>query len=431
MITDILLLTVLILLNGLLSMSEMAVVSSKKARLAGQASKGNRRARQVIQTLDDPTSFLSTIQIGITLIGILTGAYGGTAFSQLIQPWVEQVPALVPYADEISFGFIVAVITYFSLLFGELLPKRTAIRNPEAIAKAVIGPLRIMESIFKPFVWFLSASTRFFMFLAGKPPGDQQNMIDEEIRQMANEAERSGQMDDVEAHIVRQALNLNDLTVRDIMIPRTLISWIDENDSLQDIRDLIQRTAHQHYPVADQDLDHLKGILSTRDLWLQTVSGAPLQLASLLKEPLFVPETVSVTRLVDLFKSEDRYYAVVVDEYGSVQGWVTSAEILSVLVGDPDGDGLPGSDGSAFADGSRILPGMMPFYEFEELIDHDFKLEDEPAPFSTLAGYLLSLTGNFPVVGSVIESEGFRFEVLTMKGRLIESVRVTVTEAGE
>ncbi|MCW2246755.1 putative hemolysin [Azospirillum fermentarium] len=430
MIWEVLIIVLLIVLNGFFAMSEMAVVSARRARLQQMASeKGARGAKAALALSDDPSRFLSTVQIGITLIGIVAGAYGGATLADRLGQYLDTIPWIAPYGSQAGFAIVVAVITYLSLIVGELAPKRMALVHPERIASAVARPMRVLSSATGPFVWLLGASTEGLLKLFGQQTTREQTVTEEEVKTLIKEGTQTGVFDPVEQAMIEGVLRLSDRTVRSIMTPRPDVMWLDMTDPPDAIAQEISTSTYSRFLVCRGDVDEVQGIVSTKALLEQALRGKPIDLRAAMAEPLIVHDGTPIMRMLELFKQATVHMAVVVDEYGSVEGIVTVTDILVSIAGDlPE----PGDDGEAAVqrdDGSWLVDGMSPVEEIEDLVGvRDLRGEGD---YHTIAGFMLDRFGHIPKAGEHFLWQDIRFEVVDMDGRRIDKILIQKAPAVE
>ncbi|WP_299026871.1 hemolysin family protein [uncultured Thermanaerothrix sp.] len=425
-ILEVLVIFLLILLNGFFAMSEMALVSVRKVRLQQQAEEGERGAQTALELTESPNRFLSTIQVGITLIGILAGALGGATLSGDLARWLTQWPALAPYSQALALALVVLATTYFSLVLGELIPKRLALYYPEQIATVVSRPMLALSRLTAPVVSLLSASTEVGLRLLGVHPSKEPEFTEEDIRGLIEQGTQEGIFESSEQRMVEGVFRLGDRTVDAIMTPRTEIEWIDLEESPQEILEQVLRSRHTRFPVAQGDLDSVLGVISARDVLAQSLRGGDFNLSPWIQPPLFVPDSMSVLKVLEALKSAGVSIALVIDEYGGVLGMVTHYDLFKAIVGE-----LGEADESGEPlwvqreDGSWLMDGLLPIDEFKELLDLETLPDEERVGYQTLAGFILSQLGVIPVVGQVLEWDGLRFEVVDMDGRRIDKVLVS------
>lgn len=414
----------LILFNGLFAMSEIAVVSSRRSKLQQRADGGDARARAVLELIESPSRFLSTVQVGITLIGILAGAYGGTTVAKGLEPLIGVLPWLAPYKTEIAFALVVLAITYLSLVVGELVPKRLAIRSPERIASLVALPVRYIAVFLAPLVWLLTHSTDALLKLFGRPGAHEPPVTEEEIRVLMHEGTRAGVFEEAEQDIVHSVLSLGDRQVDSLMTPRPDVVWLDLEDTIEETQRKITESPHARFPVAEGSLDTVKGVVRARDLVLLGGKLTKEALTALLQPPLYVPGNLSAFQLLEQFKKSRTHMALVIDEYGGLQGIVTLHDILEAILGD-----LPGAEAEEEPwvlkreDGSYLIDGALPIEEFKELFELDRLPEEEK--YRTLGGLVLAELGRIPTAGESFTFEGLTIEVVDMDANRIDKVLVS------
>ncbi len=414
----------LIVANGVFSGSEIALVSARKARLEQRARQGNTKARLALKLANSPNNFLSTVQIGITLIGILSGALGGATVANSLRLRLDQVPALAPYSDVLSLAAVVGLITYLSLVVGELVPKRIALSYPEAIACQVAGPMRNLSRLAAPLVALLGVSTSFVVKLMGLKERPEAAITEEELRLLIDQGTEAGTFEVAEQEMMGRVLQLGDRPIRSIMTPRTDIEWLKVDASFIEHSELVMQSAHSHFPVCNSDIDDCVGVVSLKALLPNYLSQTtpPVTLLSLVQPPLFVAESTYVLKVLELFKSSGTHFAMVLDEYGGVEGLVTLNDVVEAIVGD-----LPSIEDAndpmmvQREDGSWLLDGLLPVEDLKELLNRDQLTEDEDN-YHTLAGFMIRHMGRIPTAGDFFEWQGLRFEVVDMDGRRVDKV---------
>lgn len=426
--TEILILILLILTNGLFSLAEMAVVSARKVRLQQRAEEGNKAAKTALHLAAQPTRFLSTVQIGITLIGILSGAFGGATVAETLAAYFAQFPALAPYSEAIGVGIVVTVITYFSLVFGELVPKRLALNNAERIAALVAPIMQFVATIARPFVSLLSASTELVVRLLGIKPASEPAVTEEEVKILIEQGRETGVFEDVEQEIVERVFRLSDRTVNSLMTHRSEIVWIDVEDPLEENIKKIVTSGHTNFVVCKGDFDHVIGVLRAKDLLREYADGRSVSIPGSLLMPPFVPEGVNALEVVARLRHNKSPVALVVDEYGSIDGMVTLTDVLEAIVGDIpalDENGEPAA--TQREDGSWLLDGMMSVDELQMLLDFD-ELPEDSDDYDTLGGLIMTQLGRIPTTGDKFEWNDMRFEVVDMDGHRVDKVLVMPTK---
>ncbi len=429
---EILIVFLLIVANGVFAMSEIAILSARKARLQQLANQGNKKAKVALELANSPNRFLSTVQVGITLIGILAGAFGGAAISARLDTQLNKIPILAPYSNAVSFTIVVISITYLSLIVGELVPKRLALNSPESIATSVSIPMRWLSKISSPVVHLLSVSTELILRLLGSHASMEPEVTEEEIKILIEQGTRSGIVEETEQSIVGRVFELGDRQVRSLMTPRPDIFWIDIDDSAEENRQSISESSYTRILVCQEDLDHVLGFIKVTDLLTQLLSGKNWDLTANIRRPLFVPETTSVLKILELFKQGETHFALVVDEYGVIQGLVTLNDILMELVGDmPSWDNPEEPQKVQREDGSWLLDGMLAVEEFFELFDLEDLLEESEGNYHTVGGFVITQLGKIPVAADHFEWHNLRIEVMDMDGNRVDKVLIippTLTE---
>jgi putative hemolysin len=414
----------LILLNGLLVMSELALISAKKNRLEGSAAKGDKKSKAVLELKENPDVFLSTTQIYITLISILTGVYSGEKFGGYLKPYLEKIDFLKPYAGTVSTVLIVIAVTFLSILFGELIPKRFAILRPEKIAKNVAKPIQILSRISYPIVWLLSnLSIGFFKLFKLKRHTDNQ-VTEEEIKAMINEGSELGAIEEEEKDIIERVFHLGDRNITSLMTHRTDIIWFDITEDRTSVKEKIKEHQHSVYPLCEGNIDDIKGVVYVKDLYLQP----DVPLANLLKNALFVPENNSAYQVLEKIKQTKIHYAFVVDEYGSMQGMITVKDILIAIVGE-----MPEAEDDEYGiverkDGSFLIDAQIQFYDFLTRFDKTIWINEGEHQFDTLAGFILHELKRIPKTGDTFEWRGFAFEIVDMDGQRIDKVIINISD---
>lgn len=420
----------LILLNGFFAMSELAVVSARKIRLQQMAEEGRHGATMALSLQEEPSRFLSTVQIGITLIGVINGAVGGATIAGRLGPVLDEIPMLTGYGQELAFALVVIIITFLSLIIGELVPKRIALNNAEAIATFAAPVMKMLSRITAPFVWLLGASTEAMLKLLRVPERAEQTVTEEEVKSLIAEGTASGVFNADEKRMIEGVMRLADRTVRSIMTPRPEVMWLDVADTAENIKRDIRESGHSRMPVCRGTLDDVVGIVHTKDILHKLLEDAPFDLHPVVRDALIVHDGMEVMRLLELFKQSGEQMAVVVDEYGSVEGITTLTDMLEGIAGElPDIDD-DDADIVRRADGSLLIDGMMAVEEVEAHLGLK-SLRDEEGGYHTLAGFLLFKFGHIPAAGELVDHDGYRFEVVDMDGRRIDKVLVTATNVEE
>lgn len=424
---DLLLILGLILLNGFFAMSEMAVVTSRRSRLR-QLGLSHRGARIAHDLSERPEQFLSAVQIGITLVGILTGAIGGVAIADDVARALEALPSLAPYAQPIALALSVAGITFLTLILGELVPKRLALLNPEAIASRVAPTMSLLAILTRPLVAILAVSTRLVLRLFGVRDRAEQTITEEEIRLMVAEGAEQGVIDSSEHNMVNRVLRLGDRHVNDLMTPRTRIVWLDADAGMAWNLDVIRETPHSRYPVQRGSDQEVLGLLEVKTL-IDDLRADRLDLFSRLRPMLYLPESTPALRALAMFREEDVPLALVVDEYGDIQGLVTVNDILSAVVGQmPSAASDPQTDAQSPIvtrnDGSWLVDGRLSADDLRELLGVGALPDEEEHDYHSAAGMFIAHFGRIPEVGEFFRWRGWRFEVVDLDGARIDKLLI-------
>ncbi|MCB8965277.1 MAG: HlyC/CorC family transporter [Ardenticatenaceae bacterium] len=420
---EIFVILLLIMVNGLFAMSEIAIVSVRKPRLQQRAEKGDKKAQLALSLADDPEDFLSTVQIGITLIGIVAGVFGGATLAQDLAVLLESVGLSLRYSNTVAAAIVVSIITYLSLVIGELLPKNLALQNAERVATAVAPFMYRLSRIVYPFVRVLSASTQFMTRILGIKPSTEPAITDEEIAIMVQQGAQVGVFKPEEPEMVRRIFRLGDRQVSSLMTPRREIVWLERLDTLPAVRLKIADKEFSRYPVADTDLDHVIGYVEVKDLFKQSFSDAEFDLNSILHAPLYVPETMFALDLLEHLKQKHVHMALVFDEYGGLEGLVTSNDLLEAIVGDIDSPTTPYV--TRRQDNSLLVDGMMPIEELLELLDLDDLPRVSEGYYQTVGGFMMSALQEVPSEGQYFDWANLRFEVVDMDGLRVDKILVS------
>ncbi|MES2751090.1 MAG: hemolysin family protein [Pseudomonadota bacterium] len=412
---------VLIVINGLLAMSELAIVSSRPARLAGLAEKGVSGSRRALALASDPGKFLSTVQIGITLVGVLSGAFSGATLGARLSSWLASLGLSQGVADAAGVGIVVTTITYASLIVGELVPKQIALRDPEAVAVKVAPAMVLLAKVSSPLVWVLDHSGKAILWALGHRGEAEEKVSEAEIHTLVVEAENAGVLEPGEKEMIAGVMRLGDLPVGAVMTPRHEVTQINLADTPEAIRDAFKKSSHSRLPVFDGD-DTL-GIVQAKDMLDAYLSGEVPDIRALIREAPVIPETVDARDVVAILRDSPVHMGLVHDEYGSFQGVVTSADILESIVGSfHTGDGPAEAAAVQRDDGSFLISGWMPALEFAHLLGIELPAS---RPYQTFAGFLLEQFGAIPNVADKISVEGWRFEIMDLDGRRIDKVLAT------
>lgn len=415
----------LIFLNSLFVMAEIALVSARKVRLESMAEKGNTKARNALILSQNPEIFLSTVQIGITLIAIFTGVYSGEKFSKELQPFFEKIPSLQRYAATISTTLIVILVTYLSIVFGELIPKRIALINAESIAITAARPMRIFSMITHPFVWLLNKTSNLFFKLFNIRSKRDDFVTEDEIKAIITEGTESGTVEEEEKEMIERIFHLGDRNITSLMTHRSDIVWFDIHDTEEKIRAKIFEEPHSFYPVCDGELDAIKGVISLKDLY---INEDFLLFKDLMVPAIFVPDNNSAYQVMAKFKESKFHVCFIVDEYGSLRGMITLNDILEAIVGD-----MPEATDEDYeiidrGDGTYLVDAQIPFYDLLSRFNRTEWLTEEELDFDTLAGCILHELEHIPTTGEKLKWKGFELEIVDMDGHRIDKVLVSPSQ---
>lgn len=421
---DLIVVLVLTLANGVFSMSEMAVVSARKARLQEMAERGDINAKAAFALANSPNRFLSTVQIGITLITILTGVLGGATLDEPLARAIAQIPQLERSSGAIASTLVVIFITYLSLIVGELVPKRLALNNPEKIALAIAIPMRLMERLTAPVVHLLGLSTDLLLKLMGSNvTSDEPQITEEEIKVLMRQGTAEGTFDAAEQDMIERVFSLGDEPVSALITPRLDIVWLDLNDSLDVNRQKMTESRHSRYPVCQESLDNVLGIIHVKDLLAQ--SNQPFDLTSVLRQPLFLAESTHALKVLELLKKTGNQLALVVNEYGVTQGLITLNDVVEVIIGDiPFEDEEQEKEAIQREDGSWLMDGRLSINEFKELLDIEELPGEERDNYQTVGGFVITQLGHIPKSSNHFVWDDFRLEVMDMDGNRVDKVLV-------
>jgi putative hemolysin len=419
----------LILMNGFFAMAELALVSARKARLQSLAAAGSGNARAALALKADPSRLLSTVQIGITVIAVLSGTFGQSTLGDRLERELALWSGFVArYAHPISMAIVVAAISYVSLILGELVPKRVALVNPERIAAALARTMRALAQAAAPIAWLLAASTNLVLRLVPLRREQVVPVTDEEIGFMLREGAASGHIPQAETAIVAMALRLGDRRVSTVMTPRTQIEWLDLDDPEEENRRKVRTSRYSRFPVVKGGSAQVVGIVEAKTLLAALLGGQPLDLRTATRPPFYVPNTVSVLRVLEMFKTSGAPMELVVDEYGDLEGLVTPSDILEALVGDIPGAGDTDQRVVRREDGTWLVDGMVGLDELKQMLSVS-RLPGEDAGFHTLGGYMMARLNRVPMVADQVTADGYRFEVVEMDGRRVDRVLVSPVRA--
>jgi putative hemolysin len=421
---EIAIVVVLIILHGFLVLGEIALLTSKRSRLEAAKLKGSRNAAIAVKLLDNIDRYLSAMQIGITLISIVEGAYAGVAIGHQLEPFVAKFPSAAPYAEQISISIVVTLITYFSLIVGELAPKYIAIQYAESLAIACAPVMNFITKLTGPISTFLSWSTKLFMRMLFIKPNDQQSISEDEIKLMVKMANQQGVLEQKESEFITNILRFADRDAYTIMTHRNDVEWIDIQESLEENDRVIRESGYTKFLLCDDDIENIIGVIKLRD-YIGNRDKKDFDLRKIITQPLYIPETMNALKILERFRKERNYFAVVVDEYGSTQGIITLHDLTENIFGTlPDLDDAEELDIVIRDDGSLLVDGMIPIDELRETLSlKAFDFED--ADYSTLAGFILYKLSEIPKVGDILTTEGYRFEIMDMDKSKIDRVLVS------
>lgn len=422
---------VLIVANGVFAMSEAALLAARKTRLQQFADDGDPRAKAALKLAEDPNGFLATVQIFITLIGIFTGAFSGVTLSRPLADTLSQIAVLAPYAESLAFAIVIVLTTYVSLIIGELAPKVLALNAPERITLVVARPMRLLARLTSPLVWILDRSTTLIVRLLGMKANTEGNVTEEEIKVMIDQGAQSGMFAEVERHIVEHVFRLGDLNVGALMTPRTDVVWLDINDPPEVLREMLINNPYWRYPVGQSTLDNVIGVVDAHTLFLRMVKGESVDIRALMHAPLYVPETRSALKLLEELRTTGQEIALVIDEYGGLQGLITLHDVLQEIIGDaiqtPTERNEP--DVIRRADGSILLDGMLPIDRVKQVLKIKALPDDDEGNYQTLSGFVMMQLGHIPISSETFESNGWHFEIVDMDGRRVDKVLARTSAA--
>ncbi len=428
---EILLILLLVAVNGVFAMSELAIVSARRSRLQAMERRGSRGASAALMLAEDPQRFLPTVQVGITLVGILAGGFGGARLAAPLGAVLGTIPWLAPFAVEIAFVLVVIAITYASLIIGELVPKQLALRDPERFAVAVARPMAWLSRVTAPVVWLLGASTALVLRLFGAHRATDQSVTEEEVKAVVAEGAEAGALEHEERHMIERVLRLADKPVRALMTPRNDVAWLDRGAGPEALSAALRAQEVTRFVVSDGPVDNPVGVVLVKDLLDRLLEGAPLDIAPLLRQPIVLPDNLPALDALERLRADPIGLALVLDEYGSFEGVVTASDLLEAIVGElgpPEPwEGEAGAGITQRSDGSLLLDGMMPIDELRARLD----LPETPyaGTYHTVAGLMLALLQRVPREGDRIIWAGWRFEIIDMDGRRVDKVLASPEEA--
>ncbi|BFM40594.1 hemolysin family protein [Synechocystis sp. LKSZ1] len=428
---EIFLILVLIIANGVFSGSEIAIVSARKVRLEQLAKQGNRKARLALKLANSPNNFLSAVQIGITLIGILSGAVGGATVAQRLGVFLRDVPLLQTYSEPLSIFIVVTLITYLSLVIGELVPKRIALSHPEQLACQMAPAMQGLSRLTAPIVYLLGASTDTLLALLGVKSNESSPITEEEIRVLIEQGTQAGMFEEAEQEMVERVFRLGDRPIKTLMTPRTAIAWLDVDAPWEENQKEISETPYSRFPVGQDSLDDCLGFVRVKDI-LNAQWQGPVDLRRLVQPPIFVAESTRSLNVLEMFRQSGTHIALITDEYGGIEGLVTLNDLIEAIVGNiPNDDEIEEPQIIQREDGSWLLDGLLSIDQFKELFDRETLANEAEGNYHTLGGFIIETLGKIPQSGDYFLSDGLRLEVVDMDGIRIDKVLVSQLPSSE
>lgn len=418
---EIVILLGLIIINGLFVMSEISLVSARKARLEAMSDRGDKKAGAALKLSNNPELFLSAAQIGITLIAILTGVYSGERFGRQLTPYVAKISFLEPYAQTIATTIVVIIVTFLSIVFGELVPKRIGLARAEKIAKIMAGPMVFFSKVTHPFVWLLNKTSNLFFKVFNIRNAKDESVTEEEIKAIISEGTEHGAIEEEEQELIERIFHLGDRNITSLMTHRSDIIWFDLNDNEEIVRDKIVKEPHSVYPICEGSIDNIKGMVSIKDLY---IIDDFTRFRDIVQQAMFVPENNTAYQVMEKFKETKQHSCFIVDEYGSLQGMITLNDILEAIVGDIPQTGLQDYEMIKREDGTYLIDAQIPFYDFLSRFDKADWASEIEYSFDTLAGCVLHELERIPQTGDKLSWRGFDIEVIDMDGHRIDKVLV-------
>jgi putative hemolysin len=427
---DVIFITALILCNGALSMSEMSLVSARRVRLQSEAARGNKGAAAALRLIGSPSGYLAAVQVGITAVGVLAGAFGGANIAASLAKVIQELPLVSQYAEALALGCVVAVITILSIVFGELIPKRLAMGHPETLSIVLARPVELLSFIARPLVRLLTGVTDSCLAFMAIKKDDSPTVTDDELRSLVEEGTRTGVFEKEEETIIKRTLRLGDRTVEEVMTRRGDVVLINVEKPLSAVLDTFRSSRHSFFPVYQGQPDQIIGVLSAKDLLAECIQSDIQSIRQLVKEPLFVSETLGALQVLETFKTSGKHFAVVYDEHGGMTGVLSVIDVLEAIVG-----GLPETDDTSDLpvvvreDGSLLIDGSLPLDDFTEAIGITNGAAGFPEGIKTLGGFIMDELGHIPRVGDHFLWMEWRFEVMDMDGRRVDKVLVMNSKA--
>jgi putative hemolysin len=423
--TEIIILLALFLINGVFAMSEIAVVASRKARLENLSRKGIKSSQTALDLANSPGVFLSTVQVGITAIGLITGAFSGTTIAEDLVVYFKTISFTAKYSQFLGFFIVIVLITFLSLIIGELVPKRIAINNPEKIAVLISYPMKVLSVIAKPIVGFLTFCTNLILKMLRVKPYSRPAITEEEIKILIGEGKTAGVIEKTEQEILDSVFKFGDKRVESMMTPRTQVIWLDIHSSPEENMRIISENNYSHFPVCDENIDKMLGIVKIKEVLKDQIEGKKFNLKENLIQPLFVPETSRALKLLERFKETKNHVAIVIDEYGGIQGLVTLTDLVEEVLGEFPGSG---EQEEPYAikreDESWLIDGLIPVDEFKKIFGIEILPGEEEENFQTISGFIMLQLEKIPRTGDKFENSGLTFEVVDMDGNRIDKILV-------
>lgn len=418
---EILIIILLILINGLFSMSEIALVSARKSRLENAAKRGNKQAKAALALSNEPNKFLSTVQIGITLIGILTGIYSGENITSDLQSQIETIEYLQPYARSIAVTLVLIMVTFLSLILGELLPKRIGLANPEIIARLVARPMNVLSKVTSPFVWLLTATTDGLVKLFRIKSSSDSKITEEEIKSIIQEGTETGEVQEIEQDIMERVFSMGDRNVSSLMTYRNEVVILQVDDEPEKVREIVSRELHSMYPVYENDKYEIEGYILLKDLFVH-LNEPDFRVGNYVHAPNFISENLSAYKALELFKETGIHHAIVTDEYGQMQGLITINDVFTALVGTVEEFYSEDYSVQQREDGSWLIDGNYPFHDFLHYFDLEYLTGDYQV--NTVAGLVIHELKNIPQQGDKIRWQNMVIEVIDMDGARIDKLLI-------
>ena len=425
MLTEILIILGLIMFNGLFAMTEIAMVSFRRTKLEHAAANGDKKAARALEIANKPGKFLSTVQIGMTLINIFTGVYSGASIASKVSVWLDQFTLLAPYSGTIAITLVVFIITFFTLIVGEIVPKQVGLIRAETVARKMAFSLQIFSVIARPLIWLLAKPGEWFIRVLNIQPNEDSKVTEDEIKAIIKESAEDGEIQEIEQDIVERVFHLGDRKAGSLMVHRTELVYLDVNDSEEKNKNKILNNLYNVYPVCDGNLDKILGIVYIKDLFTTILKQERFDIQKYIKEPLFILESNTAYEVLEKFRESKRHFGLVIDEYGSVIGLVTLNNLLTTLVGE-----IPASDlQEEFEivereDGSWLVDGQLPFYDFVQEFDIQY-FDKSKIKYNTLGGFALSILNRIPHTGEKFAWRNYEFEIVDMDGNRIDKILVT------